>query len=333
MGGNNKTLADYSRVVRFGAGACYSGGGADTIRPGLAVALADSGMAGAVRFRFDRPGRVATEDTMNLGEQIRGQRVPAGGVALWWLGQAGFVIKTPGGTVAAIDPYLTNSCKAVGDRFGFNMDRMVPPPMRPAELAGLLDVYAMTHSHQDHLDPETLAGYRAAGGAGPYLAPAETVEKLTGLGVPAEQVRMVWPNKTVAVGDLTLRATFAIPLGGDDLTHVGYLAFVADGPTVYFTGDTAYHDVLAAAAGEHKPAVLVAVINGAFRNMGPADASKLARQLDVKTVIPCHHDLFPDNCQPPQMLETNLKLEGIGERYRLLEHGRVCVLGRDGSPQ
>jgi hypothetical protein len=38
-------------------------------------------------------------------------------------------------------------------------------------------------------------------------------------------------------------------------------------------------------------------------------------------VIPCHHDLFPDNCQPPQMLETNLKLQGMGNLYRLLQHG------------
>lgn len=268
---------------------------------------------------------------MSLRDEIRQQRVPAGSLALWWLGQAGFVLKTPGEIVAAIDPYLTNSCKALGEKFGFNMDRMVPPPMRPEELSELLDLYAMTHSHQDHLDPETLAGYRAAGGTGPFLAPAETALKLHALGIPTGEVRVVWPNHTQTVSDLTLRATFAIPFGGDDLTHVGYMAFVEDGPTVYFTGDTAYHDVLAAAAAEHKPDALVVVINGAFRNMGPAEAAKLAKQLDVKTVIPCHHDLFPDNCQPPQMLETNLKLEGIGDRYRLLEHGKLFILTKDGA--
>lgn len=252
--------------------------------------------------------------------QIRSHHTPPASVTLWWLGQAGFIIKTPAGKVAALDPYLSNSCKAIGEQHGFDFDRQFPPPLPAQELAGV-DLYVLTHSHQDHLDPETLAAYRESGGHGPYLAPPETVEKLQALGVPAAEISMVWPNKSVTMGDLTVRATFAIPLGGDDLTHVGYLFFVKDGPTVYFTGDTGYHDLLADAVAPHKPDVLVTVINGAFRNLSPAEAAQLARRIDARVVIPCHHDLFPDNCQPPQMLRTNLKLQGIGERYRLLERG------------
>jgi L-ascorbate metabolism protein UlaG (beta-lactamase superfamily) len=37
--------------------------------------------------------------------------------------------------------------------------------------------------------------------------------------------------------------------------------------------------------------------------------------------IPCHYDLFPDNSLPPQLFRTNLKNEGIGDRYRQLEQG------------
>ena len=71
----------------------------------------------------------------------------------------------------------------------------------------------------------------------------------------------------------------------------------------------------------HKPDVLVTVINGAFRNLGPAEGAILARKLGVKAVIPCHHDLFADNCLPPQLLRTNLKLQGLGETYQPLSHG------------
>ena len=143
---------------------------------------------------------------------------------------------------------------------------------------------------------------------------------------------MTWPNRTHRVGDVQVRATFAIPLGGDDLTHVGYLLKIDGGPSVYVTGDTGYHEVLAAAMALHKPDILAAVINGAFRNMGPAEAARLARQLDVKIVIPCHYDLFPDNCLPPQLLHTNLKIEGIGDRYRLLAHGAPFTYPSPGSP-
>jgi L-ascorbate 6-phosphate lactonase len=253
-------------------------------------------------------------------KQVKACRVPRKSVVIWWLGQAGFILKTPDGKIAALDPYLSNSCKKVGEQHGFRMDRLVPPPMAAKDLVGV-DLYLITHSHQDHLDPETIQPYRTAGGRGMFVAPAESVERLRSLGVPEADLTMIWPNKSVTVGDLTIRATFAIPLGGDDLTHVGYLVFIKDGPTVYFTGDTAYHDLIADAVAPHKPDVLATVINGAFRNLGPAEAAALAKRLNVKVVIPCHHDLFLDNCQPPQMLHTNLKLQGIGDSYRLLRHG------------
>ena len=48
--------------------------------------------------------------------------------------------------------------------------------MAATDLAGI-DAYLVTHSHQDHLDPETLADYCSAGGCGPCFAPAEVWEK------------------------------------------------------------------------------------------------------------------------------------------------------------
>jgi len=251
---------------------------------------------------------------------IKQHRTLDGTITLWWLGQAGFIFKSPAGKIVVLDPYLSNSCKAIGVQAGFDMDRLSPPPLAPSELAGF-DAYLLTHSHQDHLDPETLAAYRSAGGRGPYFAPPEASEKLRALNIPPEDTNVVWPNKTFTIGDLLIRATFAIPFGGDDLTHVGYLVAVNNGPTIYFTGDTDYNEILALAVGPHKPDVLVAVINGAFRNLGPAEAARLAKQLDVKVVIPCHHDLFRDNIMPPQMLHTNLKLLGIGDRYHQLQQG------------
>ena len=264
--------------------------------------------------------KIAPMTKLNLAT-VQSHPTPANGITLWWLGQAGFIIKSPKGVVIALDPYLSDSCRAIGEQAGFDFARRHHPPLLPSELAGV-DCYVMTHSHQDHYDPETVAGYRAAGGHGPYLAPAETIEKLHAAGIPTTETIMVWPNKSHTLDDLTLRATFAIPFAGDDLTHVGYLVSIRGGPTVYFTGDTAYHELLGVAVGPHQPQVLVTVINGAFRNLGPAEAAKLAKELNAEVVIPCHHDLFHDNCQPAQMLHTNLKIQGIGDRYQPLEHGR-----------
>jgi L-ascorbate 6-phosphate lactonase len=253
-------------------------------------------------------------------KEIKACRVPRGALTVWWLGQAGFIFKSPQGKVVTLDPYLSNSCKAIGEQNDFRMDRLVPPPIAAKDLVGI-DGYLITHSHQDHLDPQTIGPYRKAGGYGPFIAPPEASERLHSLGVPEADIKMIWPNKIFTIGDLTIRATFAIPFGGDDLTHVGYLVFVKRGPTLYFTGDTAYHDLLADAVKPHKPDVMAVVINGAFRNLGPAEAALLAKRLGVKRVVPCHHDMFKDNCQPPQMLHTNLKLQGMGDAYQLLEQG------------
>jgi L-ascorbate 6-phosphate lactonase len=252
--------------------------------------------------------------------KIRDHQTKPGHVTLWWLGQAGFMIKSPGQTVIAIDPYLSNSCKSLGEKYGLDMDRLVQSPLNPAELVGI-DAYVMSHSHQDHCDPETIVASREAGGRGPYVAPAETIKKLQQLAIPDDELRMVWPNREYIFGDLRLRATFAIPMGADDLTHVGYLVTIVEGPKIYFTGDTGWHEILIDALASDRPDVLVTVINPAFHNLGPAEAATLAKRLDVKRVIPCHHDLFRDNCQPPQMLHTNLKMMGMGNRYFLMEHG------------
>ena len=252
-------------------------------------------------------------------KDLKSHKVPPKSLCVWWLGQASFLVKSPAGVIAAIDPYLSNSCQPLGEKIGINFDRLTEPPILPRELVGI-DLYVLTHSHQDHLDPETLGPYLAAGGRGPFLAPGQTVEKLEQSGVAPSQIVMVWPNKSHTVKDLTFRATLAIPFGGDDLTHVGYLASVKDGPTFYFTGDTDYHDALAAGLGGHKVDVLLAVINGAFRNMGPAEAARLAKAIDAKIVIPYHYDLFPDNRAFPRTFRTNLFMYNMQDRYRTLEY-------------
>ena len=259
--------------------------------------------------------------TMN---DLRDFNVPESSLAVWWLGQASFIVKSPSGIIAAIDPYLSNSCKSGGEKMGLNFDRLVEPPLSPEDMVGI-DLYVLTHSHQDHLDPETLAPYRQAGGEGPYVAPPETVEKLKEAGVPESEIIMVWPNKTYKKDDLNIRATFAIPYGPDDLTHVGYLISADNGPTFYFTGDTSYDEILGRSIGEHKPDVMFTVINGVFRNMGPAEAALLAKEVNPTFVIPYHYDLFPDGQMRPELLKTNLFLYDMEERFKLLKHGEPFV--------
>jgi len=251
-------------------------------------------------------------------------RVPAGKIAVCPLGQSSFLLKSPGGFVLALDPYLSNSCRAVGRPLGINMNRLHPPPLPPSELVGVHG-YILTHTHADHLDWETLRPYRRAGGHGPYVGPPEVCEKLSQEGIPQSEIRMIWPNREVRIGDFALRATFAIPFGGDDLTHVGYLIRVPRGPVLYFTGDTRWHEKLPSYVKDRRPDVLFTVINP-FGNLDPGQAAQLAKELRVRQVIPCHHDLFPDNSLPARLLHTNLAILGLGKIYRELPRGKFTVM-------
>jgi len=250
---------------------------------------------------------------------IRDHEVPTGHVTLWWLGQLGYIFKSPAGQVVAIDPYLTNSCAEGGRRAGLNVDRLIPPPIQPAEMD--VDVIAFTHSHGDHCDAQTILEHRRAGRAVRYVAPGETMEKLVALGIAQDDILLTWPNKEHRFGDVRLKNTFAIPFWGDDLTHSGYIIFIDNGPTVYITGDTDYHDVLGYVA-DYRPDIMITVINGTFRNLGSNEAVKLTANINPKIVIPCHYDLFPDNSLDPRIFRAFLHAAGLSDKYVLLEHGK-----------
>ena len=80
---------------------------------------------------------------------IRDTEVPKGGVHIWWLRQAGFVIKSPGGFTVAVDAYLTNSVMT-----SYNVPRGFPAPLTPEESE--FDAVMATHPHDDHIDPEAV---------------------------------------------------------------------------------------------------------------------------------------------------------------------------------
>jgi len=103
---------------------------------------------------------------MSVMERINSHMVSSHSISLWWLGQMGFILKSPQGKVMAIDPYLTNSCMEGGRRYyDVDCDRRFPTPVEPEDLA--VDVLALTHSHQDHCDPETILRHRTSGFRGP----------------------------------------------------------------------------------------------------------------------------------------------------------------------
>lgn len=211
--------------------------------------------------------------------------------ALWFLGQAGYVIRSAGVTVA-IDPYLTNSAAANAPEF----TRLFPPPILPEDLR--VDLFLVTHDHLDHLDPETIRRYPHQTHT-QFVAPRFAARKLIELGVPPQQVLRLDSGDLWNGPNLTIRGVFALPTGADVLDTTGFLLTFANGRNVYHTADTAFTPLLLQAAPKGVE-VLLAPINGKWGNLNAERAAELTAAVGPRYVLPNHYDLMALNSENPE---------------------------------
>ena len=256
-----------------------------------------------------------------LMSEIRAFRVPEGAVALWWLGQMGYIFKSPQGTLAGVDLYLTDSCAMLSSEL--DLKRRVPVLIEPEELE--VDVFACTHNHQDHTDPETIRRLRIKDSA-LFAGPPPSGAVFRAEGIAEDRIVMAWPDCEIRCRDLVIRGAYAVPTDDTDLNHLGYVFQYGDGPKIYLTGDTDWSERLCSAA-KHAPEVMIACINTGFNNLSHWEAAELAARLKPKVAIPCHYDLFADNAADPRQFRAALLARAPGVRYVELEHGQAWVFG------
>lgn len=256
---------------------------------------------------------------MSLMREIREFDVPRGSVALWWLGQNGYIFKTAEGTLAGVDLYLTDSCAGLVP--GLDLRRRVPVLIAPEELE--VDLFACTHNHQDHTDPETIRGLRNKDTM-QFIGPHPSCQTFAEQGVESGRIVPAWPACEIEFRDIRIRGTFALPTDDTDLNHMGYIFEFGRGPRVYVTGDTDFSELLYS-AGKHSPDLMITCINGGFNNLSHWEAAQVASVIRPKAAIPCHYDMFADNAVDPGQFRASLHLRAPGVRYVQLEHGKPWV--------
>ena len=153
------------------------------------------------------------------------------GLALWYLGCNGFVLKSSSGTTLFIDPYL-----GTGDPP--RTVRVIPVPFDPADVAEA-DAVLATHEHSDHVHGPSQAPILAGTGAD-FYAPAASIGTARESGWLEEydlspgQFERVDEGDAVRIGDLTVRVT---PADDPDAEEpVSYLVRHQSG-TFFHAGD------------------------------------------------------------------------------------------------
>src|SRR5262245_45758858 len=124
---------------------------------------------------------------MELAAEIAAKKPLAGALAVWWLGQSGFLIKSPRGSLL-IDPYLSDSLTRKYANTNRPHVRMTTLAINPAQLCPI-DLVLCSHKHSDHMDPETLNPLLAANRNARVGFPAALCEHAASIGIePSLQI-------------------------------------------------------------------------------------------------------------------------------------------------
>lgn len=234
---------------------------------------------------------------------------PAGGAALWWLGQAGFLIEMAGRRLV-IDAYLSDTLAAKYRGTAFPHTRMMPPPVAPDRLTGV-DWLLCTHGHTDHMDPGTIGPLLAANPQARVLAPRAERYRAVSRGVPADRLHLIDAGERVDLGGLAVIAT---PAAHETIEHdrdgamrcLGYILRGAD-VTVWHSGDTIPFVGLAETVGPLAVDLALLPVNGrdplrAGRgvpgNLTVQEAVTLAERIGARAMIGHHVDMFAFNTVP-----------------------------------
>jgi len=211
--------------------------------------------------------------------------VPSGSLGLWWLGQAGFVFKTPAGKVVYLDPYLSD---AVERLFGFK--RLSPPAIEAEEVRA--DLVLITHEHADHLDVDAVPVIARNNPACRFAAPSGCTPGLTEAGVAPEVRFVLEPNRRYDLDGVVIHTAPADH--GDFSATALCLVVEVDGIRVFCTGDTAFRPNLHKPLADLQPDILLPCINGVFGNMNHIDAAMLVQSVKPRCAIPCHFWTFAE---------------------------------------
>lgn len=197
-----------------------------------------------------------------------------------WLGHGSFRIETSG-QVLLVDPWLTGN-------------PVLPEDQHEAAVAGATHIL-LTHVHFDHVvDVLPLAKRLEVPVIGQY--------DLMGLWGETEGVQTVGFNKggtvdldgvKVAMVPASHSSTFStqdgLRTGGSE---VGYMV-MAEGKTIYLSGDTAIMADMDWMGDYYKPDVGILSAGGHFTMNMKQTAYAAKRYFNFKTVIPCHYKSFP----------------------------------------
>lgn len=270
-----------------------------------------------------------------LLDDIRTTAVNHGEVAIWWLGQSGYAIKTAS-TLFYVDLYLSEHLTKKYAETAKPHIRMTESAIRGADLQDMQLIFA-SHKHSDHLDPGSISDIFANNAeVRLVLSGALKDYAMTTLGLDGDRLIPTNGDETLALDNLTvhiLPSAHPDLVQDDDGNHlfIGFV-FEVDGVKIYHSGDTILYEGLADRLKAHQVDIAFLPINGTDErrkelhvppNMSMDDALNLAHEIGDPVIIPHHYDMFTFNTVDVSLFED--KANATKQAYKVMQCGEKFV--------
>jgi len=247
--------------------------------------------------------------------QVLTKNVPSGNLGVFFLGQAGVLLKTSEGKLFAIDPYLSNCCERY---FGFK--RLMPRILEPSELT--LDALVISHGHYDHFDPDSVPAM-LSGGKTALIGAKDIQAECERLGLNGD-ITYLACGETAERGGLRVTG---VPCDHGELAPDGLGVLIEiEGKTIYYMGDTAYRPDYLENPALKNVDLLLLPINGAFGNLNEQQAAQTIEALAPKLAVPCHYWNFAEHGGNPGVFKEQMANIAPDCLYLLMRQGEGILI-------
>jgi L-ascorbate metabolism protein UlaG (beta-lactamase superfamily) len=263
-----------------------------------------------------------------LIKEIDDTSVNIDSLAIWWIGQNGFIIKSTDLTIY-IDPYLSNYAERITLGKSNEHVRMTDSPIPPEEVSNA-DLVICTHDHADHIDPDGIPLIAKASQHANFIIPECARNTLLNFDISKDRIYTLRGNDELTYMGIKI---FAIPakheeFDEDELYGFPYLSYVINlgKITILHAGDTIPYDRQVDKFKPHKIDIAFLPINGRdkFRNdlnfegnFNCKEAVDFAKSVYAKLTIPMHYDMFYINTGDVKEFVKIAQEKGL--TYRVLQ--------------
>ncbi|MBO5460583.1 MAG: MBL fold metallo-hydrolase [Ruminococcus sp.] len=240
-----------------------------------------------------------------LKEQILSTKLTDGQIAVFYLGQEGFLIKYKNKYIFT-DPYLSDYVDKHCCNETVQWIRTYDAPIDGSEL-DFVDYIFCSHPHLDHADPQTLGAINSVNKKAKYIVPFALKKDLISYGIDASQIICAEADEEILLDDIRV---LPIPAAHEELQknedgHYDSLGFIIQLGNIrlYHAGDCCIYDGLKDRLTNIDIGFLP--INGRdyyrlnyqdiIGNMDSREAILLAKETDIKLLVPTHYDLYEVN--------------------------------------